>query len=136
MQQIPTLSHNNQSFAPETDEKCILVVEDDDSIGALLVEALTQETPYKALLVTDAIQAMETIGKIKPCLFITDYRLPFMDGIELYDRLKAEHALDHTPVIIMSAHLPEEEVKKRQMVSLHKPFELDDLLNTVERLLK
>ncbi len=113
----------------------ILVIEDDDSIGTLLVEVLSQETPYKALLVTDAFQALEAVDHVKPCLFITDYRLPHMDGIELYDRLQSTDDLAGTPAIIMSAHLPEEEIKKRPLVSLSKPFELDELLDTVERLL-
>ena len=35
----------------------------------------------------------------------------------------------------MSAYMPEEEVAKRKLVSLKKPFELDELLDTVEKLL-
>ena len=116
-------------------DKTILVIEDDDSIGALLVEVLSQETPYKALLVTDAFQALKAIHYVKPCLFITDYRLPHMDGIELYDRLHLTDNLADIPAIIMSAYLPEEEIKKRHLISLSKPFELDELLATVERLL-
>lgn len=116
-------------------DKTILVVEDDDSIGALLVEALSQETPYQAVLVTDGLQALQLVHQVKPCLFITDYRLPHMDGIELYDRLRSSRELADTPAIIMSAYLPEEEVKKRKLVCLNKPFELDELLNTVEKLL-
>ena len=112
-------------------DKTILVVEDDDCIGSLLVEALSQETPYQAVLVTDGLQALKVVQPMKPCLFITDYRLPYMDGIELYDRLRSSEALADTPAIIMSAYMPEDEVKKRQLVSLDKPFELDELLDTV-----
>lgn len=113
----------------------ILVIEDDDSIGPLLIAVLSQETPYKALLVTDAFQALKTVMSIKPCLFITDYHLPHMDGIELYDRLHSTIDMADTPAIIMSAHLPAEEIKKRHLVSLSKPFELDELLDTIEKLL-
>ncbi len=116
-------------------DKTILVIEDDDSIGTLLVEALSQETPYKALLVTDAFQALKAVNYVKPSLFITDYRLPQMDGIELYDCLRSTDDLADTPAIIMSAYLPEEEIKKRRLISLSKPFELDELLDTVEKLL-
>ena len=78
-------------------DKTILIIEDDDSIGALLVEALSQETPYKALLVTDAFQALKAVNYVKPCLFITDYHLPLMDGIELYDRL-------HSTNVVLDMH--------------------------------
>lgn len=118
-----------------TAAKTILVVEDDDNIGTFLVEALSQETPYRAVLVTDGLEALKAVRNIKPSLFITDYRLPSMDGIELYDRLHALQELANTPIIIMSAYLPEQEVQKRNLVSLSKPFELDDLLNAVNHLL-
>jgi|SRR5581483_9204198 len=114
----------------------ILVVEDDDSIGSFLVEAILQETPYDAMLVTDGLQALKAVRNIRPRLFITDYRLPYMNGLELYDRLCSTKALEDTPAIIMSAYLPEEEVKKRKLVSLNKPFDLDELLDVVEKLLK
>jgi len=113
----------------------ILVIEDDDSIGTFLVEALSQETPYKTLLVTDGFQALQIVDRVQPCLFITDYRLPLMNGLELCDLLKSRQTLKDTPAILMSAQLPEQEVRKRNMVGLHKPFELDDLLDTVEHLL-
>jgi len=115
--------------------KIILVVEDDENIGTFLVEALSQETPYRAVLVTDGLEALKAVRDIKPALFITDYRLPVMDGIELCDRLHILQGLENTPVIIMSAYLPEQEIKKRNLISLSKPFELDDLLNAVNRLL-
>lgn len=115
--------------------KTILVVEDDDSIGSLLVYALSQETSYHPLLVTDGFQALKVMRTLKPCLVITDYRLPQMDGITLYDRVRAQAETADIPTILMSAYIPVDEVNKRQLVSLNKPFELDDLLDTVERLL-
>ncbi len=58
-----------------------------------------------------------------------------MDGIELYDRLHERQDLADMPTIIMSAYLPIEEVKKRKLVSLEKPFELDELISTIEQLI-
>ena len=114
------------------DHQTILVIEDDESIAELITEVLIEETHYDVLLATDGFQALHIVDYVKPCLLITDYRLPRMDGIELYDRLHSIHALTNTPVIIMSAHLPMEEVNKRQMLCMDKPFDLDDLLEKVE----
>lgn len=131
-----TLSHmGDYKTHTKPGTKTILVVEDDDNIGSFLVEALSQETSYRALLVTDGFQALEAASNIKPSLCITDYRLPIMNGLELYDRLHSTEELKNTPVIIMSAYLPEQEIKNRHLVSLSKPFELDDLLNIVQELL-
>ena len=127
--------YNDTTARSQADEykPTILVVEDDENIGMFVVQALSTETPYRAILVTDGLQALNIVDKVKPRLFITDYRLPYMNGIELYDRIRPK--IDDTPTIIMSAYMPEQEVQKRKLVSLNKPFELDDLLNTVERLL-
>jgi len=129
------MMNNNTTAQSQADEHkpIILVVEDDENIGMFVVQALTSETPYKAILVTDGFQALNVVDKMMPRLFITDYRLPYMNGIELYDRIRPK--IDDAPAIIMSAYMPEQEVQKRKLVSLNKPFELDELLNTVERLL-
>lgn len=118
-----------------TTNQTILVVEDDDNIGALLVDAFSQETQYNAILVTDGRQALQIMQVYKPSLVLTDYCLPSMNGIELYDHIHASADLANVPTIIMSAYLPEEEVKKRHLTSLQKPFELDELLDTIDHVL-
>ena len=67
----------------------VMIVEDDVHIGAFLVEAITGETPYHALLVANGIEALETVKHLKPSLMILDYHLPGIDGLELYDRVHA-----------------------------------------------
>ena len=115
--------------------KTILVVEDDEDIGSFIVEALLQETPYQALLVTTGFKALETVKTIKPNLFVLDYLLPRMNGIDLYDRLHSSKDLEDIPAIMISANLPSGEARKRKITCLKKPFELDDLLQTIEELI-
>jgi len=115
--------------------KSILVVEDDSDIGLFLIQAISQETPHQALLVTDGFQALKAITNLKPDLFILDYWLPSMNGIELYDKIHATNGLEHIPTIMISAQLPKRELQKRAIHSLHKPLELDEFLRLIERLL-
>ena len=70
-------------------EKSILMVEDDDNIGAFLVLALRQETPYAVRWVSDGFEALRAIREDKPDLLILDYQLPRMNGIDLYDKIHA-----------------------------------------------
>ena len=115
--------------------KTILVVEDDENIGELIVEAFVQETPYQAMLATDGKQALKIVQNVKPNVLLLDNNLPDMKGIELYDRIQVEKELENVPVLLMSANVPVQEVKKRNLFCLNKPFELNDLLQTIERLL-
>ena len=117
----------------ETPAKTILVVEDDELIGTFLTEAISQETPYHALLVSDGFEALKVTHHIKPSLFLLDYRLPKMNGLELYDQLHAKEGLETVPAILISANLPLRELTKRSIPSLKKPFDLDQLLQTIEK---
>lgn len=119
----------------QTTVKTILIVEDDNNIGEVFVQAISQETTYLAVLVADGSSALETVKGIRPNLFILDYQLPRMNGIELYDRLHAMKELENIPAIMMSARLPRQELEKRALVGLNKPIDLDDFLQTIERLL-
>ncbi len=112
----------------------ILAVEDDPDIAAFLLQAISLETPHQLLLVTDSLQALQVVQEVKPILFILNYHLPHMNGIELYDRLHSMEELAHVPTIMVSAALPEHELKQRQIVSITKPFDLSRLLDTIDQL--
>jgi DNA-binding response OmpR family regulator len=129
------LDQEQPALGEHSSVKTILLVEDDEYIGDVLVQAITQETPYLALLVSDGFEALHTIKGVKPNLFILDYQLPRMNGIELYDKLHMVKTLEHVPTIMMSARLPQQELHKRQIVGMNKPIDLDEFLQTIEELL-
>lgn len=134
-------NHNNKkNQAPSStvqlkSEKTILVVEDDEDIGAMLVLSFQQETPYNVLLVSNGFDALQAARNIKPHLLILDYQLPKMNGIDLYDHLHSQPGLENTPGIMLSAHLPKKDLKQRELIGISKPFELTNLLSTVQQLL-
>ena len=115
--------------------KTILLVEDDVYIGEVLVQAISQETPFIAILVQSGDEALNTVKGIKPSLFILDYQLPRMNGIELYDELHANMELAQVPALMISAQLPAQELRKRNIKGMNKPLDLDEFLQTIEQFL-
>ena len=117
--------------------KVILIVEDDADIGYFLVQAISQETPYHAVWVTDGFAALKMVHGLKPNLLILDYQLPHMNGIEVYDQLRTMKELADIPVILMTAStgMPRHHIEKRKLVGIGKPLELSAFLETVETLL-
>jgi CheY-like chemotaxis protein len=115
--------------------KTILIAEDDAAIGELLVQVIAQETPHRAILVADSSRAFNIIEHIKPDLFLLDYHLPGMNGIELYDRLHATEGLEHIPAILLTAGVLEHDFRRRKLVGMSKPVELNKLLDLIEELL-
>jgi DNA-binding response OmpR family regulator len=115
----------------------ILLVEDDPNIGSFLVEAIAQETPYRAIVASDSKAALKLVRHFTPCLFILDYGLPGMNGIELYDRLHINKELAPIPAILITANrqLPQQQIQQRQLVTFMKPLELNAFLATIETLL-
>ena len=116
--------------------KTVFIVEDDEAIGALLVQVIEQETSYQAVLAPDGFQALKMLRTVKPDLILLDYSLPGMNGLELYDTIHTVKALKHLPVLIVSAETAriQKEIKARQLPQLQKPFDLANLLQAIERL--
>ncbi|MBA2392191.1 MAG: response regulator [Ktedonobacteraceae bacterium] len=113
--------------------KTILLVEDDVSIGELLMDVLQEEGLYKVILATDGFQALKVASTIHPLLFVLDYQLPGMNGFELYDRLHIMEGLREVPALFVSANVPVKELEKRHLQYIRKPFELDQLLDAIEK---
>ena len=119
---------------PQT-EKTVVIVEDDEDIGLVLVQCIVHETPFRALLVTNASDALQAMRTTQPSLFLLDYRLPGMNGIELYDHLQDLEGGKDIPVVMISASLPHREIAQRHLVGMNKPVDLYDLLQTIENLI-
>lgn len=130
-----TQENDAHTMAEKPPVKTILIVEDDEHIGEVLVQAILQETSYFAILVADGRAALHTVTEIKPSLFILDYQLPRMNGIELYDHLHAIPELSLTPAMMISARLPQRELEKRNILGMNKPLDLDEFLQAIDQLL-
>jgi CheY-like chemotaxis protein len=113
----------------------ILVVEDNEAIGLAIAFVLTSKGAYDCMLARDAFQALEHIKMLTPDLFLFDYQLPKMNGLELYDYLHQQERLAHIPALVMSANLPTDELERRHLSSIEKPFKLAKLLQQVNAIL-
>ena len=115
--------------------KTILLVEDDAAIAELLVQIIAQETPYRVLAVSDGPQALDLVKDIHPSLLLLDYWLPTIQGIDLYDRLCSMQGLAQVPAIMLSVNAPLQEIKKRKITYMKKPFDVGKLVKTINTLL-
>jgi CheY-like chemotaxis protein len=134
--ELPIDEHPNKSqLSLEAEQKLILLVEDDHSHGSMLYQLFRQETPYRIYATSDGQTAWKFLQHVKPNLILLDYLLPRMNGLTLYDRIAAEKQLRNIPVVMISAILPIDEVKQRGIVGFQKPFEIDEFLHAVEKLI-
>ncbi len=123
-----------QKQTERVNARTILVVEDDMNVGSLLVSIIEEELLYRVTLAINAYEALAIVENTKPHLFILDYQLPGMNGLQLYDHLHILPGLEQIPGLVISANAPINEIKKRHLWYLKKPFELNELLEVTERL--
>ena len=123
---------NGKSLTP-----LILLVEDDPDNAQLFLHILTQETSLRVFWATNGMAALHFTQHVKPQLFLLDYYLPDMNGIQLYDRLHARKELEAVPAVIMGAWLKPvgEDIKQRGLLAVEKPFDLDEFLSAIESVL-
>ena len=131
-------NENNQHLENENEEypiKTILLVEDESIISDLLTQMITLETPYQVFSAPDGLEALDLVKNIKPQLMVLDYWLPFMRGIELFDRLHNTEGLEEVPAIMLSVNAPVREIHQRHITYIKKPFDMSRLLDAIHRLI-
>ncbi|BCL78774.1 response regulator [Ktedonobacteria bacterium brp13] len=115
--------------------KHMLIVEDDPTIGHLLVEAIQDEITCHVLLVSSGEDALNLMQTVVPTLLLLDYHLPGMNGLELVDWLRNREGGEHIPILLMSASLPQGNMDRYHLRMLKKPFNLEMLLQLIAEIL-
>jgi two-component system response regulator GlrR len=115
----------------------VLLVDDDRSLLRLLSMRLSA-AGYGVLAVESGEQALAQQPLYRPDLVITDLRMEGMDGMTLFDRLRARDP--DLPVLILTAHgtIPDAfDAAGRGVFSyLTKPFNSKVLLEHMQRALQ
>lgn len=109
----------------------ILIVEDDENVGEFLQQAIDEWTPYQTTVVNDGFNALERGKQIQPCLLLLDYKLPGLNGLEIYERFQSMDETRGVPTIMMSTSLPVEELQRRGIYQLRKPMDSGNVIRMI-----
>ena len=112
----------------------ILIVDDDQSQSLMLATFLGKHG-YHCFTAPDPLHGMQVLLKEKVNLVITDLMMPHVDGISFTQQIHAQPKFKDLPVILITAY-PSEELADKGMrkgvaMTLHKPLELNKLLDLV-----
>ena len=130
----PVDHHNARSIA-ELNGLRVLVVEDNPTNRAILMQQLTHGgmLPTFAARATEAIAAIELAEASGQCfhLAIFDMKLPDMSGIELARYLRSERGFADLPMILLSSMLRDGMISEARQVGIvtcvSKPLRQSDL---------
>jgi CheY-like chemotaxis protein len=115
----------------------VLVVDDDEVIRQLIMVNLELEG-FEVHTAVDGQDCLDKIKDIAPDVVTLDVMMPRLDGWETAARLREDPALDSVRVVLLSARAQEADVERGSRIGvdayLTKPFDPDDLVETVRRL--
>jgi DNA-binding response OmpR family regulator len=118
----------NEQMGPE---KRILVVDDDDTIRALVGTVLRR----RGLRVDAARNGVEALALIKVSrysLVVLDLMMPLMSGFDVLERISALPAELRPYVLVLTAGLEPRSFDTSFVIgTIHKPFDIALLLDTV-----
>ena len=111
-------------------KKLILVVDDEEINRELLGNILNEK--YKVEYASDGEEAMQCIRRDRTLLscILLDLNMPKKSGLEVLTEIRADDALSHIPVMILTAH-QEAEIESLESGAydfIVKPFEMPRLI--------
>ncbi len=120
--------------------KCILCIEDEPEMIDLM-RLILGRRGFEVKGAAGGVEGLKMIRQELPDLVLLDLMMPDMDGWEVYQQMKADENTKNIPVIVVTAKA--QSIDK--VLGLHiakvddylaKPFSPQDLLSSVERVLK
>jgi CheY-like chemotaxis protein len=115
----------------------ILLVEDDPALRTALAEVLA-DAGYDVACANDGRDALSQLGACAaPSVILLDLAMPVMDGWSFRAAQRRDPRLASIPTVVLSGSLgadPRALEELEPAAALTKPFELDRLIETVQRL--
>jgi two-component system NtrC family response regulator len=116
---------------------CVLLVDDEVRLGEVVSAAL-QARDFDTLFASNVREAMALVASERIDVIVSDLRMPGQGGRELLAAVKRERP--ELPVIIMTAYASVRSavdiVKEGAFDYIAKPFEIDDMVATLDRALR
>jgi two-component system aerobic respiration control protein ArcA len=119
-------------------QRTILVIEDDETIRAALKRVFESEG-YRVLAAADGTQLSAVLDDHPVDLIMLDVGLPWINGFELAEMMKAHDDLSEIPLVFLSARTGDADVKRGFEVGaddyIKKPFDIEQVKRTVNTLI-
>jgi CheY-like chemotaxis protein len=113
----------------------VLLADDNPLVRDLIVKGL--EHACEVIAATDGADALLKVIDDPPDMILCDYKMPGLDGRQLFEKLRAREATRHIPFLFMASR-PDIEERLRPLVDgvedfITKPFLIKDLVRITKK---
>ncbi len=114
----------------------ILVLEDDPDLCVLL-ETMLKFSGMNVKAILNPALLHGTLEQVEPKLLLMDMLLSGSDGRDICRSLKSDATLKHIKIMMISAHPDAEQTCRAAGANdfLGKPFDMDEFINKVKKLI-
>ena len=116
----------------------ILIIEDDEETRLYLEDMLSPS--YKIMTARDGDSGLQRALTELPDLVLSDIVMPGMNGLQIVKRIKNNPNTTHIPVIILTSNTGmSDRIEGLELGAdayIVKPFDMDELLTTIDNILK
>jgi len=117
--------------------KKILIVDDEPEMGEELKEILKDEG-YLVSIAYNGVEAIEIFSKSKFRLVLLDIKMPEMNGVEVYRKIRQMDP--DIPIIIVTGSFAkknaEQALREGANDVVYKPFAVENLLTAIKKYMK
>ena len=113
---------------------------EDNAQLAQVMRTFLHSQGFDVLEAADGEAAVQMAEAERPDLILMDVQLPVISGFEATRRIRQRYALASTPIIAVTGFAMEQDAASAYAVGCNayitKPYDMDELLTTIQRLLK
>lgn len=125
---------------PARAHKKVLVIDDNPTIVELIRHTVGMYGNYDVVVAYDGVQGLEQFYTERPDCVIVDVKMPRLDGYQVVRCIRGDSASAHTPLIILSAMIEEDDQLTGLLSGvdeyLAKPFRPSVLCATLEKVMR
>ncbi|WP_444812953.1 response regulator [Variovorax fucosicus] len=115
----------------------LIMVVDDSVTVRVFAQRLLKAAGYRVVLAEDGLDALERLKEERPSVVLADIEMPRMDGFDLARHIRADGALAHMPIIVITSRIAHKHREYARQIGVNhylgKPYAPEELIQLVRR---
>ena len=126
--------------ALESGKRKVLLVDDDVELVELMTKVLEEDGRFEVRIASNGFDAGMMVKEYRPDIIVLDVMLPDINGKEVCHRVRADATLEDVRILCISGMIEDDKIQELKLSGaddfLHKPFDIEDLIDRMCGLLE